>query len=143
MFYRRSRATGKPSRLRRVETPTKSYLFVTIHPYVQDRNVLPKVQDDRKARSTPQTRNSYEILFICYYSSICIRQKCFTEGPGRPESPVDSAESKLLRNSIYLLLFIRMYKTEMFYRRSRATGKPGRLRRVETPTKFYFFTFSV
>jgi hypothetical protein len=24
-----------------------------------------------------------------------------------------------------------MYKAEIFYRRSRATGKPGRLRRVE------------
>jgi hypothetical protein len=31
-----------------------------------------------------------------------------------------------------MLLFNYMYKAEIFCRRSRATGKPGRLRRVET-----------
>ncbi len=34
-----------------------------------------------------------------------------------------------------MLLFSHMFKEETFYRRSRATGKHSRLRRVETPTK--------
>ena len=50
----------------------------------------------RKSIST-DTTNILKYLIECYYSAICIRQRYFTEGPGRPESPVDSAESKPLQ----------------------------------------------
>ena len=43
------------------------------------------------------TTNILKYLIECYCSAIFIRRRYFTEGPGRSESPVDSAESKLLQ----------------------------------------------
>ena len=43
------------------------------------------------------TANILKYLIEYYCSAIFIRRRYFTEGPGRPESPVDSAESKPLQ----------------------------------------------
>ena len=44
---------------------------------------------------------------------------------------INENKNYLIVLSLKLLLFIHMYTAKIFYRRSRATGKPGRLRRVE------------
>ena len=52
----------------------------------------------RQLKQIADTANIIKYLIEYYCSAIFIRRRYFTEGPGRPESPVDSAESKLLIN---------------------------------------------
>ena len=42
---------------------------------------------------------------------------------------------KCVETLLFKLILSHIYKSEIFYRRSRATEKPSRLRRVETPRK--------
>ncbi len=113
MFCRRSRATGKPGRLRRVETLANrkryySAICIGWRCFTEGPGRLESPVDSAESKPL-QIRKRY-------YSAICIGWRCFTEGPGRPESPVDSAESKPLQNrklflnqlnsSLFLLFFL-------------------------------------
>ena len=57
-----------------------------------------KSKDEVDSEKDDDTTNILKYLIRCYCSTICIRRRYFAEGPGRPESPVDSAESKSLQN---------------------------------------------